>query len=181
MRVKPEERISRSKNTSFEASYRRIVKLGEYTYLNSPLPDSESDRQYISITKNLSRISGHQNLKISGEWTKLMTCFDGGDLFGTLIYSMYDYPSEDDSYDIQSANEMLWSAGDLDDRYIAIAMLDYGNFIVMSIDGSEAVHVWDPIEKCITGSWNNIGAWLNEECDVAERFIQEGLLHPIKD
>jgi len=157
----------------------RVFQLEKYTDLNAPLEETNDYVQYIThqIEQKLSSA-----FSFPDEYIQMMTCFDGGSLFGTLIYPLDSRHGENCDYDLLSVNDSLWHHEDLPRTYVAIAMLDYGDLIVVNCaDQNPTLQIWDPSSKEIVGRWKNVHSWLDEECDIAIRLISDGLLEAINE
>lgn len=166
--------------TSLENAYNSLCELESYTYLNSPVKNV--DEKVIELTKQLSQVSGVPKVALTKDHINLLRCFDGGLLFGTLVFSLDSFHGDENDYDLYSINKMLYSRNELPHQLIAIAMLNYGDYIVATADASnELIGIWSMDEKRISGQWNTIGEWLEEECDIAKKLISENALEICED
>lgn len=180
MKAKLIDGITIASNSSFSKAYCEIIKMEQYTSLNRPVINT-SERIRL-IQKEIQRKIKNRRFEFPDDYVSLHLCFDGGLLFGTLIYSISQLHGDSNDYELLSINNKLHEDKDIPEEFIVIAMMDYGHFIAYQIaDQAHNIYVWDPDNKCIVGSWSNIGEWLEEECIVAKRLLAEKLLTPCED
>lgn len=102
------------------------------------------------------------NSKLPESYTKLLQQFNGGEIFipGTTIYGIR--PS-DGYYAIENVNsDELRNSMSIPEDFLVIGKLNFGDYICISLNGSEKVIQWDHENGEEFYSWDSIEAWLTE-------------------
>lgn len=163
----------------FPKSFEKLFELRDYEYLFPPLSDPST--ALMNVLSVMSQIHKIDNPYLSESYTFLLSIFNGGMLFGTTIYPGLPSQEDDRIDDLRSINKTLSESQLIPRGTIAIGMLSYGHDLLMRFDQKDdKVYVWDSDESKCSGYWNSIDEWLLEECEIAKKLLDEGLLDKVE-
>jgi len=161
------------KGSKWEPSFKKIAELENYTRLFAPyeLPDLKE------LVGDAQKALG---AKLPRDYCQLLQCVDGGWLFTTWMFSIYD--PEDEDNDLVSVNLYLWENSLIPDDLLAIAQADFGDYVCIRRDGSsDEVTLWNPEENESSDEDPNLPTWLETEIDRAKYLMNEDLLPELGD
>ena len=161
------------KGSKWESAFKKIAELKRYTRLAAPYVLQDLKAIVNDVQEALSA-------KLTRDYCQLLQCIDGGWLFTTWMYSIYD--PEDENNDLVSINLYLWENSLIPDELLAIAQADFGDYICIRRDGSShEVIIWNPEESESSDDDASILAWLDTEIDRAKYLLGEDLLPELGD
>lgn len=173
MRLDMDELLKKIQGTELGKRFAQIRALEKHTLLMPPyaLPD---------LKQLVARAQKELNATFIKPYCHLLMCCDGGALFTTDMFSVYD--TENDDNDIVTINQYLWEEGLIPERYVAIAMEDYGDYVCINRDGkSEQVVIWGVDERVDDAVFDSVCAWLDDEINKAKYLLADDLLPTIED
>ena len=150
----------------------QIAELEQYTLLSPPFAEQDVRELALRAEKALGA-------RFPDAYFHLMKCFNGGLLFSNELFSLY--APDEPEMDLVTANRELWAESLIPGDRFAIAMTNYGDYYLLSKNGSPEVIQWDMEENKEFRAFPDLLSWLDDLLTEARFLLKDGSLHVITD